>query len=53
VVSHVGLNVDRHWDDFKQIDQDDQELIGGRRIALLGGTGEAEITSVKQVLPEG
>jgi superfamily II DNA or RNA helicase len=29
VVSHVGLNVDRHWDDFKQIDQDDQELVAG------------------------
>jgi superfamily II DNA or RNA helicase len=29
VVSHVGMNVDRHWDDFKQIDQDDQELVAG------------------------
>lgn len=29
VVSHVGLNVDQHWDDFKQIDRDDQELVGG------------------------
>lgn len=28
VVSHVGLNVDRLWDDFKEIDQDDQELVG-------------------------
>src|SRR5207249_9764256 len=24
-----GMNVDRHWDDFKQIDQDDQELVAG------------------------
>ncbi len=29
VVSHVGLNVDRHWDDFKEIDQEDQDLVGG------------------------
>ena len=27
VVSHVGLNIDRHWDDFVQIDRADQELI--------------------------
>lgn len=27
VVSHVGLNVDRLWDDFKRIDEDDQRLI--------------------------
>lgn len=29
IVSHVGLNIDRHWDDFRQIDSDDQELIHG------------------------
>jgi len=27
VVSHVGLNIDQHWDDFKRIDEDDQRLI--------------------------
>lgn len=27
VVSHVGLNIDRLWDDFKRIDEDDQRLI--------------------------
>lgn len=27
IVSHVGLNIDRHWDDFKGIDGDDQELV--------------------------
>ncbi|WP_261556250.1 DEAD/DEAH box helicase [Frankia tisae] len=27
VVSHVGLNIDQHWDDFKRIDQDDQRLV--------------------------
>jgi len=28
-VSHVGLNIDRHWDDFRRIDQEDQNLIQG------------------------
>jgi superfamily II DNA or RNA helicase len=27
IVSHVGLNIDRHWDDFKTIDVEDQELV--------------------------
>lgn len=27
VVSHVGLNLDRHWDDFKRLDEEDQRLI--------------------------
>jgi superfamily II DNA or RNA helicase len=27
IVSHVGLNIDRHWEDFKRVDGDDQELI--------------------------
>lgn len=27
VVSHVGLNNDAHWDDFKELDFDDQRLI--------------------------
>lgn len=36
IVSHVGLNLDRHWDDFKQIDAEDQDLVhdwlvGGER----------------------
>jgi DNA repair protein RadD len=29
VVSHIGLNIDRHWNDFKLIDAEDQELIRG------------------------
>jgi DNA repair protein RadD len=29
IVSHVGLNIDRHWEDFKAIDGDDQELVIG------------------------
>jgi len=27
VVSHVGLNTDAHWDDFRELDFDDQALI--------------------------
>lgn len=27
VVSHVGLNIDQFWDDFKSIDRGDQEMI--------------------------
>jgi superfamily II DNA/RNA helicase len=27
VVSHVGMNIDRHWEDFKEIDRQDQELV--------------------------
>ncbi len=27
IVSHVGLNTDAHWDDFREIDFDDQALI--------------------------
>jgi DNA repair protein RadD len=27
VVSHVGLNIDGLWDDFKRIDEDDQRLV--------------------------
>src|SRR5664280_2044872 len=27
IVSHVGLNLDRHWQDFKEIDELDQQLV--------------------------
>ena len=27
IVSHIGLNLDRHWDDFKTIDTEDQRLV--------------------------
>lgn len=27
IVSHIGLNLDRHWEDFKCIDAEDQQLI--------------------------
>ncbi len=29
IVSHVGLNIDQYWDDFKDIDREDQELVQG------------------------
>ncbi len=27
IVSHVGLNTDAHWDDFREVDLDDQAMI--------------------------
>ena len=27
IVSHVGLNNDEHWEDFREVDLDDQEMI--------------------------
>ncbi len=27
IISHVGLNNDEHWDDFRELDLDDQELV--------------------------
>lgn len=27
IVSHVGLNTDAHWDDFREIDLDDQAMV--------------------------
>lgn len=27
IVSHVGLNIDQHWEDFKNIDENDQRLV--------------------------
>lgn len=27
IVSHVGLNIDRHWEDFRYIDDTDQQLV--------------------------
>jgi superfamily II DNA or RNA helicase len=29
IVSHVGMNIDRHWEDFKVVDGEDQELVHG------------------------
>lgn len=27
IVSHVGLNMDKHWDDFKSFDEEDQSVV--------------------------
>ena len=27
IVTHVGLNIERHWQDFKLLDSDDQEVV--------------------------
>jgi DNA repair protein RadD len=29
IVSHIGMNMERHWDDFKSIDHEDQDLVAG------------------------
>ena len=45
VVTHVGLNVDRHWADFKFLDAEDQEIVsewlnaGEVQPAASGGVG--------------
>lgn len=40
IVSHVGLNLDTHWEDFKNIDEDDQRLVqawlAGKETSLPG-----------------
>lgn len=36
IVSHVGLNMDSHWDDFREFDLEDQELM---RLWLQGKLG--------------
>jgi len=59
VVSHVGLNLDRHWEDFKNLDTEDQQLVhtwllsqeqpppageGGRRPLMPGMLVRHELT---------
>ena len=39
VVSHVGLNIDQFWDDFKAIDRDDQDMVHGW---LTAGAGDPD-----------
>ena len=38
VVSHVGLNIEQHWDDFRALDEGDQSLWAG---LASGGPAEA------------
>lgn len=33
IVSHVGLNLDQHWDDFKTLDTEDQAMVDDWLIA--------------------
>lgn len=44
IVSHVGLNIERHWADFKRLDAGDAELIAdwasGASALNAGGDGE-------------
>jgi superfamily II DNA or RNA helicase len=44
VVSHIGLNIERHWADFKRLDADDADLVSewvsGRSAAEAGGDGD-------------
>ena len=43
IVSHVGLNTDAHWDDFRELDFDDQTMVKqwlGEQEAESEGNGE-------------
>jgi len=44
VVSHIGLNIERHWADFKRLDAGDQELVSdwvsGNSAGSAGGDGD-------------
>jgi hypothetical protein len=44
VVTHVGLNTDRHWDQFRQLDDDDQALLSG----MLNGMTSTEIAAAEK-----
>jgi DNA repair protein RadD len=62
VVSHVGLNVDRWWEEMKELDTDDQEFFEGlansKRDFLIsesiktGDTPAGEITTRRRFRPE-
>lgn len=39
IVSHVGLNTDAHWDDFREVDFDDQAMVK-KWLAAGGDDGE-------------
>jgi hypothetical protein len=43
VVSHIGLNNDPHWDDFRELDLDDQEFF--KRLLTTEGDGDAASAS--------
>jgi DNA repair protein RadD len=56
VVSHVGLNVDRWWEELRQLDGDDQaffESLGtNERGFLLSESGSTDATSRRRFRPE-
>lgn len=58
IVSHVGLNIDRHWADFKRIDRDDQAVIdewlgaGDDPPADRGGDGRRKLRPEMVVMEE-
>lgn len=52
VVSHVGLNIDRHWDDFKEIDREDQQMIDGWLDAGEVEPGEGEAGERRRLTPD-
>lgn len=52
VVSHVGMNIDRHWRDFRGIDGADQEMIHGWLEAEEVPVGEEGGGRRRQLRPE-
>ena len=40
IVSHVGLNTDAHWDDFREIDLDDRAMV--KKWLAAGDEGDAD-----------
>jgi DNA repair protein RadD len=52
VVSHVGMNIDRHWRDFRGIDGGDQEMIHGWLEAEEVPVGEEGDGRRRQLRPE-
>lgn len=53
VVSHVGMNVERHWQDFRELDENDQSLWSG--LVSGGEQGQKSTSRPKtgQLGPEG
>jgi hypothetical protein len=41
IVSHVGLNTDAHWDDFREIDLDDQAMV--KKWLAAGDEADADV----------
>lgn len=56
VVSHVGLNTERHWDEFRQLDEADQQLwaglTGGEEPKIPQNQGDTEAREPRTFSPE-